>query len=147
MFSLDHYTGLSEPEQFVIASYARAVSPVTSYLAIEPGVRPSTDGFEEDGCGQGFGAGHGRLGGSGLAGALQIDWSKIQQGARDACSHHASTSSPAPTRAQVEVQDREIADVTLLSTATPFAVCVAEWLWAHHLPAGVRGDGTKTIDF
>src|SRR5690606_9026601 len=46
VFSEDHYMMLSEAEQFVIASYARAVSPVTSYLAIEPGVRPSTDGFE-----------------------------------------------------------------------------------------------------
>lgn len=147
VFSLDHYTDLSEPEQFVIASYARAVSPVTSYLAIEPGVRPSTDGFEEGVSGLGFGAGHGRLGGSGFARAVPIDWSKIQQGARDACSHHGATSPPAPTRARVEVQDRETADVTLLSTETPFAACVVEWLWAHQLPAGVRGDVTKTIDF
>jgi len=43
----------------------RAVSPVTSYLAIEPGVRPSTEGLEELGSfGQGFGAGVGRVFGS-----------------------------------------------------------------------------------
>lgn len=147
VFSLDHYWGLSEAEQFVIASYARAVSPVTSYLAIEPGVRPSTDGFDESGtgAGQGFGSGHGRLGGSGRARAPEIDWAKIQQGARDACSHH--TSSPKTTRVQIELQDREIAEVTLLSIATPFADCVVEWLWAHQLPAGVRGDVTRTVAF
>ena len=30
----------------VLARHGRAVSPVTSYLAIEPGVRPSTEGIE-----------------------------------------------------------------------------------------------------
>jgi hypothetical protein len=48
-----------------------AVSPVTSYLAIEPGVRPSTDGLDPIegigggggfGTGRGFGSGHSRLG-------------------------------------------------------------------------------------
>jgi len=38
---------LSEPEMMVLARRGRAVSPVTSYLAIEPGVRPSTEGLEE----------------------------------------------------------------------------------------------------
>lgn len=38
---------LSEPEMMVLARHGGAVSPVTSYLAIEPGVRPSTEGLEE----------------------------------------------------------------------------------------------------
>jgi hypothetical protein len=37
---------LTEPEMMVLARRGRAVSPVTSYLAIEPGVRPSTEGLE-----------------------------------------------------------------------------------------------------
>jgi hypothetical protein len=37
---------LTEPEMMVLAMRGRAVSPVTSYLAIEPGVRPSTEGLE-----------------------------------------------------------------------------------------------------
>ena len=37
---------LTEPEMMVLARHGRAVSPVTSYLAIEPGVRPSTEGIE-----------------------------------------------------------------------------------------------------
>jgi len=41
------------------------VSPVTSYLAIEPGVRPSFEGLEEGevGTGMGFGSGAGRMAG------------------------------------------------------------------------------------
>ena len=38
--------GLSESEMMVLAKHGRAVSPVTSYLAVEPGVRPSTEGIE-----------------------------------------------------------------------------------------------------
>ena len=30
----------------ILARHGGAVSPVTSYLAIEPGVRPSTEGIE-----------------------------------------------------------------------------------------------------
>lgn len=56
---------MSEEEMMTLALYGRAVSPVTSYLAIEPGVRPSTEGLEsgETGVGFGFGSGSGRLSG------------------------------------------------------------------------------------
>ncbi len=49
---------LSEAEMMPLALYGGAVSPVTSYLAIEPGVRPSTEGIEygSGGGGRGFGA-------------------------------------------------------------------------------------------
>jgi len=49
-----------------LALYGGAVSPVTSYLAIEPGVHPSTEGLDEM-EGVGFGGlgliGHGAGGG------------------------------------------------------------------------------------
>src|SRR4029079_13407765 len=41
---------LAEPEMMVLARRGRAVSPVTSYLAIEPGVRPSTEGIDGRGA-------------------------------------------------------------------------------------------------
>lgn len=43
----------------VFARDAGAVSPVTSYLAIEPRVRPSTEGLDENegGCREGIGRG------------------------------------------------------------------------------------------
>ncbi|HEY8074487.1 MAG TPA: vWA domain-containing protein, partial [Labilithrix sp.] len=60
---------LSEKEQMTLAMHGGAVSPVTSYLAIEPGVRPSTEGLDDAelgsiggiGTGQGFGSGHGMM--------------------------------------------------------------------------------------
>jgi hypothetical protein len=51
---------LGEEEMMVLAMYGGAVSPVTSYLAIEPGVRPSTEGLD---WASGFGVGAGRGGG------------------------------------------------------------------------------------
>jgi Mg-chelatase subunit ChlD len=50
---------LKEADMMELAMRGRAVSPVTSYLAIEPGVRPSTEGLDW-GSGQGFGSGFGR---------------------------------------------------------------------------------------
>lgn len=47
VFSHDLHGELTDDEQFKLATHARAVSPVTAYLAIEPGVRPSTAGIEE----------------------------------------------------------------------------------------------------
>ncbi len=37
---------LTEPEMMTLATLGGAVSPITSYLAIEPGVRPSTEGID-----------------------------------------------------------------------------------------------------
>jgi len=59
---------ITEPEMMALARHGHAVSPVTSLLAIEPGVRPSTEGLEEmSGFGEGGGGwaagiGLGRLG-------------------------------------------------------------------------------------
>ena len=47
VFGSDVMNELSEKEMMVLARHGGAVSPVTSYLAIEPGVRPSTEGIEE----------------------------------------------------------------------------------------------------
>jgi hypothetical protein len=61
---------LSEPEMMVLAKHGHAVSPVTSLLAIEPGVRPSTEGLDElSGIGEGGGGwayGRGLNGGGGI---------------------------------------------------------------------------------
>ena len=46
VFSHDQHKGLSNAEMMRVAKLGRAVSPVTSYLAIEPGVRPSRAGIE-----------------------------------------------------------------------------------------------------
>jgi hypothetical protein len=69
VFGSDLMNELSEDEMMVLARYGGAVSPVTSYLAIEPGVRPSTEGIEEGGLsGQGYGDGQAALGSLGTHG-------------------------------------------------------------------------------
>ena len=69
---------LTEDEMMPLALYGGAVSPVTSYLAIEPGVRPSTEGLEYT---SGFGAGFG-----GLAGKVRMGGTKV---ARPPFDHQA----------------------------------------------------------
>jgi hypothetical protein len=69
-FGSDAFHGMTEEEMLPLAMHGRAVSPVTSYLAVEPGVRPSIDGLEEDGLGVwGIGAG----GGGGVKGITLIE--------------------------------------------------------------------------
>jgi hypothetical protein len=61
IFGTDDHTLFSEAQMMALALRGGAVSPVTSYLAIEPGVRPSTDGLEP-----------GRLGGNRRARAPRV---------------------------------------------------------------------------
>ena len=59
-FGTSSYSSITEEEMMPLAMLGKVVSPVTSYLAIEPGVRPSTEGldeFEGSGTGIGFGSG------------------------------------------------------------------------------------------
>src|SRR5262249_39068909 len=58
VFGADEYGQLSHDEQLRVAMMGRAVSPVTSYVAFEPGTRPSTEGFDD----------RTRYGGIGMAG-------------------------------------------------------------------------------
>jgi hypothetical protein len=46
VFGEDSHTSFSEEEMMLLATRGGAVSPVTSYLAIEPGVRPAFDGID-----------------------------------------------------------------------------------------------------
>ncbi len=62
-FGTSMYSEITETEMMPLAMLGKVVSPVTSYLAIEPGMRPSTEGLEESGgSGTGFGSGFGRAG-------------------------------------------------------------------------------------
>ena len=51
VFGSDLMEELDEKEMMILARHGGAVSPVTSYLAIEPGVRPSTEGIPLEGTG------------------------------------------------------------------------------------------------
>jgi subtilisin-like proprotein convertase family protein len=71
VFGADEYHELSSDEMMTVALLGRAVSPVTSYVAAEPGTRPSTIGLDRgqygtighgSGGGVGYGSGTGSLG-------------------------------------------------------------------------------------
>jgi hypothetical protein len=135
---------LSEKEEMTLAMNGRAVSPVTSYLAIEPGVRPSTDGLEENGgighgegigLGQGFGSGHGRLG---AAHATRVDRDAFLQrelaAALRACKVTSGKADALLESTLAEIVD--VAEVELSPTRDAKAEsCIAEQLWSVMLPA------------
>jgi hypothetical protein len=68
VFGTEQREELSEPEMMVLAQRGGAVSPVTSYFATEPGVRPSTEGLDWDEFGDASGAGGLGLSGIGEGG-------------------------------------------------------------------------------
>jgi len=135
VFSHDLHHELSEEEQLRVARIGRAVSPVTSYLAIEPGVRPSRIGFAR-------GVGYGSLGGShrGRAaymrvGSVKPDLKQLLAAGVQAC---LAQHRPAPgwqVRITVETTYDEVVDVTSGDKPSPLRDCFSEAAWALRLPA------------
>jgi hypothetical protein len=119
-----------------------AVSPVTSYQAIEPGVRPSNEGLDwgtighgsGGGTGQGFGMGHGRLGGSHVARVDKNEWLATQlRNALRSCAPLA-----AEVTAKLESTLDEVVDVGTVELGPTrdgkAEACVREELWKMALP-------------
>lgn len=133
---------LSEPEMMKLALAGAAVSPVTSYLAIEPGVRPSTEGLEHGtvGFGSGFGSGAPslRMGATSTLGrAPPLDrekWLKDALGTSfAACGGKAGTATISLETTFAEVVD--VARVTLPAPRDPVLErCVSEAAWDLVLP-------------
>jgi hypothetical protein len=131
VFGEDEHGVLSEAEMMRVALFGKAVSPVTSYLAIEPGVRPSTVGLMRDG-GSGFGSGGlgmrgtGRGGGGGgrhppdLRALVDVTACVDVHGAQ-----HATLD--------VDTTFAEVVDVRVRNGQAAFATCVAEAVWATRL--------------
>ncbi len=132
---------LSEPEQMTLAKLGHAVSPVTSLLAIEPGVRPSTEGLEE-GSGQGFGSGHGSIGSSHHTRSPRLTTFNPAEFLRDALSHAWTACGGAGKTATVALETTraeivEIQHVTVDPTSPKNAEsCLREATWAVELPDG-----------
>ncbi|MDB4943595.1 MAG: hypothetical protein JWP97_3129 [Labilithrix sp.] len=134
---------LSEPEQMTLALLGRAVSPVTSYLAIEPGVRPSTEGldpelegFGEGGGGMGSGIGLGSMGSIGHGGgAARAPWLE------DAIATAARRCGGAASEASVllETTRDEIVDVRRVELRPgrdgKAEACLREAVWGFVLPS------------
>lgn len=132
-FGTDLTASLTEPEMMVLAVRGHAVSPVTSYLAIEPGVRPSTEGLEEgEGLGlSGFGTGGGGSG-SGRAfghGGRAIDRGALLRAHLDAARLACGAGPKA--RAVLETTFAEIVDIATVRVDGDAATedCVREALW------------------
>jgi subtilisin-like proprotein convertase family protein len=132
VFGADEHHGLSSDEMMTVALLGRAVSPVTSYVAAEPGTRPSTIGLPElgaighgsgSGGGFGFGAGRGRL-------ARRPDLRDLIDTA--ACEQRLEPAAGWRIALDVETTRDEIVDV-IASSSDPMTACVVEATWAVRL--------------
>lgn len=135
VFSEDHHGPLSEAEQMKVALLGRAVSPVTSYLAIEPGVRPSTIGIplELRGVG-GFGQAGAGFGGGGGSLRVRPDLMAVVAPAARACVDRHRPAAGWQVRLEVETTRDEVADVVVdVGASLPVAACLVEAVWATRL--------------
>lgn len=129
---------LSEAEMMPLALYGGAVSPVTSYLAIEPGVRPSTEGLEE-GEAVGLGGlglmGHGSGGGFGGSVGSAFDHA---QWLRQALARSQAACGAPRLRLTLETTRDEVVAVAAAASSgldPVSARCVEEAVWAWELPS------------
>lgn len=136
---------LTEPEMMTLALNGRAVSPVTSYLAIEPGVRPSTDGLERLGqLGHGVGAPRVRMGGTMVSG--RAPYLDLQAFLTERLGLEYQRCGGGAVNASVELETtrNEIVRVDFWSRDEPpdgpLGTCVAEAAWALQLPEAFSED-------
>ncbi|CAN5864855.1 hypothetical protein BH11MYX3_BH11MYX3_02390 [soil metagenome] len=129
VFGEDQHESLSEEEQMTVAMYGRAVSPVTSYVAAEPGTRPSpiglTHGFGSFGSGRYGSIGHGSGMGMGKVRSTP-DWESII--GISSCMASQKPSAPWAVSMTVETTRREIVDVSA-DTPGGMARCLVEAAW------------------
>jgi hypothetical protein len=137
VFGTSLYSELSEREMMTLAMRGGAVSPVTSYLAIEPGVRPSTEGLIENALGGLVGHGIASAYGSNCGGSLargsfdpEKYLEKLLARARATCKLDASRVS-----ARIETTRHEIVDVPAVTVAGGHdPSCLREAIWSWELP-------------
>ena len=139
VFSEDEHGELSDDEMRTVAYRGRAVSPVTSYLAVEPGVRPSVDGLSGDEIGESLGlgglglVGHGAGGGG--SGSAPPRIADLLADAVKRCQ----SAHPAPAGWRVDLKlettSREIVDVEVTrSSHAGLRDCLVEAAWDLELP-------------
>ncbi len=139
VFSHDMHGKLSNAEMMRVAKLGRAVSPVTSYLAIEPGVRPSRAGIDRSGGMGGFGVGSGGAagGGFGLGGRGFAKFPTLNELMRPHVKRCVAKHKPAvnwKVRLRFHSTYREIVDVIPRSKRSKFVKCLAEGAWQIYLP-------------
>ena len=131
VFGSDLHNVLDAKEQMTLALAARAVSPVTSYLAIEPGVRPSTIGLGGGGTGWGT-IGSGRYGtvgsGSGTGGGRRPPDLQSLIDTRACLAKHKPAAGWS-VKLAVETTSDEIVDVSVRNGSGALADCLVEATW------------------
>jgi subtilisin-like proprotein convertase family protein len=134
VFGADEHQDLSHDEMMTVAMFGRAVSPVTSYVAAEPGTRPSTVGlFEAIGHGSGTGAGYGVGGGRGaMRGRKQPRFENLID--TTACEKSVKPAPHWGVTLDVETTRDEIVDVSAAKT-DPMTACLIETTWTLRLDA------------
>lgn len=137
VFGADEYHELSSDEMMAVAVMGRAVSPVTSYVAAEPGTRPSTIGLWEPG---GFGTiGAGRGGAIGYGSGSGALGSRPDLGALIDTAACEARVSPAPgwtVVLDVETTKDEIVDV-IAGAGDAMTACIVEAAWRVRLDPAV----------
>ncbi|MBN2360077.1 MAG: VWA domain-containing protein [Deltaproteobacteria bacterium] len=142
LFGTDLHSGLERVELLRAAIAGRAVSPVTSYLSVEPGTRPSREGFEpESGGMSGFGSGGGGFGGKAGLGVNIVQGAVDRQALLTELAQRAAAPCLArwplaePLAIEVECTYAEIVDLLVDDwPARELLACVEEALWAIALP-------------
>lgn len=137
---------LDESEMMPLALLGHAVSPVTSYLAIEPGVRPSTEGLEPTAEGSGFGFGRGSL----RSIACSAGWSAPpldKQAYLENALAGESRRCGAPAHAYVLDIETTQAEIVRVDASAQrdlhnplIESCLIETAWALALPVGFHED-------
>jgi hypothetical protein len=132
VFGGDQYHELSDAEMMTVALAGRAVSPVTSYVAFEPGTRPSTVGLPLMGSGSGAGYGSGR---GGMSGRTTSSPSLDLRSLVDVRSCIKKVAPPAGwwVTLTAETTKDEVVDVALTSGGGAMASCLIEAVWAVRL--------------
>lgn len=131
VFGADEYGQLSNEEQLKVAFMGHAVSPVTSFVAAEPGTRPSIDGMGWGTIGAGrYGTiGHGSGSGSGY-GMARVQ-PKIHVDPAACLAQFPPPTGVWTAHLVVETTRTEIVDVR--GASDPLSTCLAETIWTQRL--------------
>jgi hypothetical protein len=131
VFSHDMHDDLSPEAMMRLARFGRAVTPVTSYLAIEPGVRPSFAGIDRQGRGLGMG-GMGQSGsgfGIGSGHRTPPDLEGLLAPGVDQCVAALQPKDGWSVALTVDTTLEEVVDVVPKGKPSPMRHCVVEAAW------------------
>lgn len=144
VFSTDLFWDLDDTGMMAAAAAGSAVSPVTSYLSIEPGVRPSTEGLVRDGALAGGGLGSFGTGclGSGIGSGYgtgskppEPDYAVLlrEQARKASAPCFDGQGTGEQIDAWIETTHREIVDVKVYADGGDLETCIDEAIWAIRL--------------